>query len=117
MTLHGSLFYNCWIALAAFTVHFFIALQSPYATPRVLFACLATAIIAFFLAYVIRYIISYVMYTPSVADEEQLALQAEQDDVEAQQKASTIEFDDENSEEIAEVVRTMLHKEQPAQMN
>ncbi|MBS7344529.1 MAG: hypothetical protein KIG60_02535 [Caryophanon sp.] len=116
MTLYGNIFYNCWIALAAFSVHFFIAMQSPYATPRVLFGCFATAIIAFFAAYVIRYIISYVMYTPEI-DNEQLAnaQQLQEDELQMQEKNSTIEFNDENSEEIAEVVRTMLHTEQPAE--
>ena len=117
MTLHGNIFYNCWIALAAFSVHFLIAMQSPFATPRVLFGCFATAIIAFFAAYVIRYVISYVMYTPAIDDEQQIHTQQLQDDeLHMQEKNSTIEFNDESSEEIAEVVRTMLHTEQPAEV-
>lgn len=117
MTLYGNIFYNCWIALAPFSVHFLIAMQSPYATPRVLFGCFATAIIAFFAAYIIRYIIAYVLYTPEADDEQQMnAQQLRDDELQMQEKNSTIEFNDESSEEIAEVVRTMLHTEQPTEL-
>lgn len=114
MTLYGSIFYNCWIALAAFSVHFFLAMQSPYVTPHVLFGSFATAIIAFFAAYIIRYIISYAMYTPEpAAGDDALSAQQQEDALNMQDNNSTVEFNDQNSEEIAEVVRTMLNKEEP----
>lgn len=114
MTLYGSIFYNCWVALAAFSVHFFIAIQDVYASPRILFGCFATAIIAFFVTFIVRYVIAYALYTPepAIVEDEQTLKEATQ--VEAAPATSTIEFQDESSEDIAQVVRTMLHKDEPA---
>lgn len=118
MTLHGNLFYNCWIALAAFTVHFCIAIQDVYASPRILFGSFATAIVAFVATYGLRYLITYVLYTPAEQKLEVAEEQLQPHEATAQtSKSSTIEFQDESSEDIAEVVRTMMHSEESAQTN
>jgi len=59
----GSIFYNCWGALIAFTIYFFATFQS-YIPSRVLFGSFIAALITFFAMFLVRYFFGYVMYTP-----------------------------------------------------
>ncbi|UZN00967.1 hypothetical protein [Lysinibacillus sphaericus] len=74
--------------------------------------------------YIVRTLIAYILYTPEVNEE---AMEGELGDNEQtttegtnQEVASansTVEFQDENSEEIAQVVRTMMNREEEQQVN
>ncbi|MGA6192702.1 MULTISPECIES: hypothetical protein [Lysinibacillus] len=74
--------------------------------------------------YIVRTLIAYILYTPEVNEE---AVEGELGDNEQttpegtnQEVASansTVEFQDENSEEIAQVVRTMMNREEEQQVN
>lgn len=119
--MYGSFLYNCWAALVGFTVYFLIVLQQPYVMPiSALIGSFVTAFIVFLCTFLVRLFLGYVLYTP-----EEVALQ-ETINVEEQPKTneglqiplveqtSAVEFEDESSEEIAEVVRTMMHSEGPS---
>ncbi|MFU8646193.1 hypothetical protein ACNA06_02595 [Lysinibacillus sp. RSDA_15] len=122
--MFGSIFYNLWGALIAFTIYFFSTFQKPYTPLRVIIGSFITAIIVFLVMYIVRILIAYILYTPEVNEE---AVEGELGDNEQttpegtnQEVASansTVEFQDENSEEIAQVVRTMMNREEEQQVN
>lgn len=122
--MFGSIFYNLWGALIAFTIYFFSTFQKPYTPLRVIIGSFITAIIVFLVMYIVRTLIAYILYTPEVHEE---AVEGELGDNEQttpegtnQEVASansTVEFQDENSEEIAQVVRTMMNREEEQQVN
>jgi hypothetical protein len=120
----GSLFYNGWAALFSFAIYFVLAIQNPYAMPlTTIVASLIAAIIGFVAMFVIRYFIGYVFYTPKTLNyiEEMNDMQNNAEMLDAndnqfipQSDRSTMEFEEEDSEEIAKAVRTMLHgQEEP----
>ena len=116
--MYGSIFFNCWGALIGFTIAFVMKIIEPFAMPvPTILGSLVWAIVAFFAMFIVRYFIGYIMYTPEeiVYDEELMLpvqeLQEKQPNLPNRQ-TSTVEFSDENSEEVAQVVRTMLHKEE-----
>ena len=117
--MYGSFLYNCWAALLGFTVYFVLALQQPYTMPlETLVGAFVTALVVFLCAYPARLLLGYVLFTP----EEVTLEQAEKDKEIQEQKeelqipevdrSSTMEFKDEDGEEIAKVVRTMLQSEE-----
>ena len=114
----GSIFYNCWAALFSFAVYFIWAIQDPYAYPwSTIGASFVAAIIGFIAMYIIRYFIGYVSYTPenvmfSDVDEQSDAVNENQ--FVPRSEHTTVEFEEENTEEIAKVVRTMLHRQDKA---
>lgn len=116
--MFGSILYNCWAALLGFTVYFFIALQKTIVLPlNVLLGSFIAAVIVFLIMFPVRYFLSYIFYTPDEIEFEQMEqLPDKQEEphsipFNAVEKKSTVEFEDESSEEIAKVVRTMMHKE------
>ncbi|WP_341301938.1 hypothetical protein MHB44_05855 [Lysinibacillus sp. FSL H8-0500] len=121
--MFGSIFYNLWGALIAFSVYFFSTFQKPDAPLRIIISSFVAAIIAFIVMYIVRFLIAYILYTPE--DNEEI-IEGEQDEEkerleeqnqEAPVAQSTVEFQDENSEEIAQVVRTMMNREEEEQVN
>lgn len=117
--MFGSIFYNCWAALFAFSIYFIITLQKPYLPMRIIIGSFATAIIVFVLMFVVRYLIAYILHTPESTEikdideqtNEQGQLLTEGEQEQQQLNASTVEFEDESSEEIAQVVKTMLDRD------
>ena len=116
--MYGSLFYNCWAALIGFPVYFFIVLQQPYVMPiSALIGSFVTAIIVFLITFLVRLFLGYVLYTPEeVGFQDQLEIEGQpntNEDLQAPlvEQTSTVEFEEESSEEIAKVVRTMMHSE------
>lgn len=114
--MYGSFFYNCWAALLGFTVYFFIVLQQPYVMPvSALIGSFVAAFIVFLCTFLVRMFLGYVLYTPEeVTFQEPLEVEGQPDtskelQIPLVEQASTVEFEDENSEEIAKVVRTMMH--------
>ncbi|MEG0472492.1 MAG: multidrug transporter [Solibacillus sp.] len=120
--MFGSLFYNCWAALCSFTVYFMWAVQDPFAYPLpTIGASFVVALIGFIMMFFIRAFIGYVLYTPkNIAYlEGDATSNIESSNIEQQQfvpqnKRSTVEFEEDNTEEIAKVVRTMLHGQEGA---
>ncbi|KOY82701.1 hypothetical protein I6G82_13215 [Lysinibacillus macroides] len=121
--MFGSIFYNLWGALIAFSIYFFSTFQKPHTPLRIIISSFVAAIIAFIAMYIVRFLIAYILYTPEDNEE---AIEDEQDEgkerLEEQNQEtpvaqSTVEFQDENSEEIAQVVRTMMNREEEEQVN
>lgn len=116
--MFGSLFYNFWAALFSFTGYFIWAIRNPFAMPlQTIAIAFVVAIVGFIVMFIIRYFLGYVFYTPETSefpemDDELIAAMAE-DETNQQfvplNSRSTTEFEDENTEDVAQVVRTMLH--------
>lgn len=122
--MFGSIFYNLWGALIAFSIYFFSTFQKPSTPLRIIISALVVAIIVFIAMYIVRFLIAYIMFTPEANEEvdEDGLTDHELDATDgAKQEApavnSTVEFQDENSEEIAQVVRTMMNREEEQQVN
>lgn len=117
--MFGSILYNCWAALLGFSVYFFVALQETIILPvNVLFGSFIAAFIVFLCMFPVRLFLSYIFYTPTEIEFEQIEQLV---DVESDfqnisphhvEKSSTVEFEDESTEDIAKVVRTMMHEEE-----
>lgn len=121
--MNGSIFYNFWAALFSFAVYFIWAIQDPYAMPwPTIGKALVFAAVGYVAMYVIRYFMGYVFYTPeafvySEIEDEQINMEAmseNQNQFVPQNERSTVEFEEDNTEEIAKVVRTMLHGQDEA---
>ena len=118
--MFGSIFYNLWAALIAFSIYFFITFQSSNFPIRILIGSFVTAILVFFAMFLVRYLVSFILYTPeseeSLTDDEHNEVVQDENNLEnnheKQVTNSTVEFQDENTEEIAQVVRTMMHREE-----
>ncbi|MER1984784.1 MAG: multidrug transporter [Solibacillus sp.] len=123
--MFGSIFYNFWGALGSFTIYFIWALQQPLPLPiSVILQSFAAAIVGFILMFAVRYFMSYVMYTPEqpayneTPTEERTESESSDFDLLMKTKDDSVsEFHDEDSEEIAKVVRTMLHGQTEAPAN
>lgn len=122
--MFGSIFYNLWGALIAFSCYFFITFQQPYTPLRIIIGSFIAAIIVFFVMYIVRFLIAYVLFTPNadqaLADsglEENSSTHPDEGSNVASSTSSTVEFQDENTEDIAQVVRTMLNREDEQQVN
>lgn len=118
--MFGSFLYNLWIALISFTVYFFVTVTKPYAPIRIIIGSFVAAIIGFFVTYGIRLFIGYVLYTPNSENVEEFEENLDGDQHESiegeeqsnqQNQQSTVEFEDESTEEIAQVVRTMMNSD------
>ena len=116
--MYGSFLYNCWAALLGFSVYFFIVLQQPYVMPiSASVGAFITALIVFLCTFLVRMFLGYVLYTPEEVDfQEALEVEKQPNTSEELQiplgeQTSTVEFEDQSSEEIAKVVRTMMHSE------
>lgn len=122
--MFGSIFYNLWGALIAFSIYFFSTFQKPFTPLRILIGSFIVAIIAFFVMFIVRFLIAYILFTPG-EDEEAVEVDIEEKELESIEGVkqevpianSTVEFQDENSEEIAQVVRTMMNREEDQQVN
>jgi len=122
--MFGSVFYNLWGALIAFSIYFFSTFLKPYTPLRIIIGSFVAGIIVFFVMYIVRFLIAYILFTPEDAEEvvegeheENESGNHEEDNQETPTANSTVEFQDENSEEIAQVVRTMMNREDDPQLN
>lgn len=119
--MFGSMFYNFWAALFSFAAYFIWAIQNPFAVPlpTIGMAVLA-AVIGFIVMFAIRFFIGYVFYTPEAVEHTEVeganeATMIEEDGNQQfvpQSNRTTAEFEEDNTEEIAQAVRTMLHGEE-----
>ena len=122
--MFGSIFYNLWGALIAFSIYFFSTFLKPYTPLRVIIGSFVAGIIMFFVMYIVRFLIAYVLFTPEDAEEdvEGEHEENETDNLEGENQEtptanSTVEFQDESTEEIVQVVRTMMNREDDPQVN
>lgn len=122
--MFGSIFYNLWGALIAFSLYFFMTLQQPYTPLRIIIGSFVAAIIVFFVMYIVRFLIAYVLFTPTADPseddsglEETSASVVDEKGKETSTTNSTVEFQDESTEDIAQAVRTMMHREDEQQVN
>ncbi len=105
--MFGSIFYNLWGALIAFSIYFFSTFQKPFTPLRILIGSFIVAIIAFFVMFIVRFLIAYILFTPE-EDEEAVEGDIEEKELESIEGViqevpianSTVEFQDENSEEM-----------------
>jgi len=109
----GSIFYNCWATLIAFTITFVVmVLQQSLFPFQILLWSFVVGILTFVAMFGIRFIVGYIWYTPN----DELFLNVEgmeseelnRGEANSGQQQSTVEFNDEASEEIAKVVRSMM---------
>lgn len=103
--MYGSIFYNLWMALSAFTLYFLLNFLSNEAPLKIVLYSFMWAGIAFLLTFILRGLIAYILYTPEEDVEEE----------ELQQTDSNEELKDEaphTSEEIAEVVKSMMNEDE-----
>ena len=115
--MYGSIFYNCWGALIGFTLALLLQISEPFAMPMpTILTSLLWAAIAFGIMFGVRFFLGYVLYTPEELTYDPLdedALQALQDlQSISSQESSALQFAETNNEEVAQVVRTMLNKEE-----
>lgn len=125
--MFGSILYNLWAALFSFTVYFLWSMQQVMPLPfPVIGKALFVAIIGFTVMFPIRYFLAYILYTPqevTYSEEDVLTRMNEAESLTGEElfirpeNASTAEFQDGSTEEIAQVVRTMLHKQDEAISN
>ncbi|MFE3574960.1 hypothetical protein [Lysinibacillus sp. NPDC059133] len=122
--MFGSIFYNLWGTLLAFSLYFFITFQKSYTPLRIIIGSFVAGIIVFFVMYIVRFLIAYVLFTPEGEEEvvegeheENESDNPEEENQETPTANSTVEFQDENSEEIAQAVRTMMNREADQQLN
>ncbi|GLC87376.1 hypothetical protein [Lysinibacillus piscis] len=122
--MFGSIFYNLWGALIAFSIYFFSTFYKPFTPLRVLIGASVAAVITFLAMYIVRFVIAYILFTPEDSEElEDTKLEESKSDKDLEESKesiaanSTIEFQDEDSEEIAQVVRTMMHREDEPQIH
>ena len=119
--MFGSMFYNFWAALFSFAAYFIWAIQNPFAVPLpTIGMALLAAVIGFIAMFAIRLFIGYVFYTPEAVEHTEVDVANEATMIEEdgnqqfvpQSKRTTAEFEEDNTEEIAQAVRTMLHGEE-----
>lgn len=120
--MYGSILYNCWSALVGFTIYFILALQNQFAAPlAILIGSFIAAIGAFLLMFPIRYLLQFILFTPEpveLAMEESVQMNNEESRLEEQpfiNQSNSVEFEDANTEDIAKVVRTMMHQDGDSQ--
>ncbi|NLY81072.1 MAG: hypothetical protein GX072_14645 [Lysinibacillus sp.] len=119
--MFGSIFYNFWGSLIAFTIAFIIMYQVSIFPSKILLVSFIVALVTFVVMFAIRYLIGFVLYTPddklfesfinekdSSNDETKDEQEQMDNENEQQSNSSTVEFEDESPEEIAKVVRTMM---------
>ncbi|MGE7997299.1 hypothetical protein ACQKOF_01185 [Lysinibacillus sp. NPDC093190] len=122
--MFGSIFYNLWGALLAFSLYFFITFQKPYTPLSIIIGSFVAGIFVFFVMYIVRFLIAYVLFTPEGDEEvvegeheENESNNHEEENQETPTANSAVEFQDESTEEIAQVVRTMMNREDDPQIN
>ncbi|MDN4494268.1 hypothetical protein [Ureibacillus aquaedulcis] len=116
--MFGSIFYNFWGAIIGFTIYFFSILSDSTIPLNSLVGSFIAAVVSFLIMYAIRLLLGYVLYTPNDElfdsfniENEQLRQQFVNRGSSASDSGdskSTVEFKDQNSEDIAKVVQTMM---------
>ncbi|MGE7621808.1 hypothetical protein ACQKMD_01775 [Viridibacillus sp. NPDC096237] len=106
----GSILWNCWAALIGFSIYFFMTFQSFKTPTTILFNSFIIAFVVFLIAFLVRFIIGFVFFSPQSEEfnlsEGELVVNNEQTkEQQASQMNNNIE---ENAEEVAKVVQSMM---------
>lgn len=128
--MYGSVFWNCWGSLFAFTVTFAIVYQESISPLKIMLTSFFVAIAVFILMFPVRSLIGFILFTP---DDEHLNDAIEKDETDgnknlSEEMQSGIEnpeemnnhhssskgLQDQNAEEIANVVRAMMEEKDDA---
>ena len=125
--MYRSILFNCWIALIAFSFYFIKTIYDTGGTAapiQTIMWSFIWAIFGFIFAYGLRAFLDYILYTPEQIDgleteaisnvSNGLDNEATSGSTLSVQNNSTVEFQDESSEDIAQVVRTMLQRDEPS---
>lgn len=114
--MFGSIFYNFWGALLAFSTYFFLNFLTLKSPTTIIINAFIWAIVGFIAMFAVRFGISYVLHTPEDADADIEGDDVSDDEVDAV-KAETApkEFQEEDPAEVADAVRTMMHSDEDEQ--
>ena len=122
--MFGSMYYNFWAAIIGFSIYFFGTLSDASIPFNNLVGSFITAAIAFVGMFAIRFLLGYILYTPgddlfNSFNEENERMREQMGNNESgaadsNPSTSTMEFNDQSSEEIAKVVQTMMLQEESA---
>ncbi|ETT85881.1 hypothetical protein MKZ08_16810 [Viridibacillus sp. FSL R5-0477] len=105
----GSILWNCWASLIGFSIYFFITFQSFKTPTTILSSSFIVALVVFLIAFLVRFVIAFVFFSPLSEEthaEGELAMNNEQ--VKEQQTGQTNNNIEENAEEVAKVVQSMM---------
>ena len=122
--MYGSIFYNFWAAIIGFSIYFFGTLSDSLIPFNNLGISLIAAAASFIIMFAIRYLLGYIFYMPNDdlfnsfnKENERMREQIAKipaDSTNTGTNTSTMEFKDQNSEEIAKVVKSMMMEEESA---
>lgn len=114
--MFGSLYYNAWIALLAFTVYFLAKFQTNQLPLSIMLYGLLWAVIAFLLTFILRALIGYIVFTPveeeSPIEELEKDIELASTDENHNKVANTLSSDNPETEDIAKIVQTMLQQDE-----
>lgn len=106
----GSILWNCWAALIGFSIYFFTTFQSFKTPTTILFNSFIIAFVVFLIAFLVRFIIGFVFFLPqseeSILSEGEIIVNNEQ--TKEQQASQMNNITEENAEEVAKVVQSMM---------
>ncbi|MGR6897794.1 hypothetical protein [Rummeliibacillus sp. BSL5] len=108
----GSIFYNWWAALAAFTIYFFCNLQSGDTPTQILIQTFIIALVVFVASFLVRYLIAFVMYTPTEIEQEENPSDEHIEVNEDMEKANLEVNTESQAEELAKAVKTMMAQDE-----
>ncbi|SOB93142.1 hypothetical protein SAMN05880501_101610 [Ureibacillus xyleni] len=118
--MFGSIFYNCWASLISFSIYFVVTLLNSYSPTHILIGSFIVAIITFIIMFPFRNFLFYIFYTPEEklfekfqAEIDKMEVYKSEDDNNMMNGNTSVEFNDQSSEDIAKVVRTMMNEEVP----
>ncbi|MEK4761523.1 hypothetical protein MHH85_14810 [Viridibacillus sp. FSL E2-0187] len=106
----GSILWNCWASLIGFSIYFFTTFQSFKTPTTILFNSFLIALVVFLIAFLVRFVIAFVFFSPQSEDltlaEGGLAVNDGQ--VKEQQTGQVHNNIEEDAEEVAKVVQSMM---------
>lgn len=108
----GTMMSNFWGALVAFSIYFLFMFQKPESPFNILFGSFIFALVGFVIMFLLRFLIGYILYTPeeTTKETEESGMHPIEDELQLtdRQKPTSTRVS-ESSEEIAQVVKTMMN--------
>lgn len=107
----GSILLNFWAALGTFTIYFLFTFQKPGSPFTILLGAFFAAIAGFVIMFLLRYLIGYILYTPEKSIKENDTIMDHKNTHDHEKMTTASNSNEIDSEEIAQVVRTMMSSE------
>lgn len=108
----GSFLYNCWAAVIAFTIYFFMTFQTFKTPARIITNAFVVAVIVFLLTYMVRFIIAFVTDNPPEetlqGDTEKMVQSENATEENSVNVKNSEEFSEGQAKELAKAVKTMM---------